>query len=148
MDKETLKNSEKEDNSLDISTFFSRDNEEEGKWYEPEVKGKKAGFELRIYGPNSQAVALADEGFQIERDKLENDKNLSDTEKAKQFKELVIKRFTKYICDIRGKDGRKLLLNGKPVTKEDIPTLIENSPVIALDVSKFATKQDNFLDFE
>ena len=132
-----------EETTLDISSFFSRDNEENGKWYEPSVKGKPAGFEFKIYGPNSKAVALADEKFQEAREKANaiEDKE----EKAKKMDEVLAERFTGYIADVRGKDGRKLVIKGKEVTKDDIYTIILNSPVIALDVSRFAMKQDNFL---
>lgn len=133
----------KDISTLDISSFFSRENEEKGVWYEPTVKGQKVGFELRIYGPNSKAVSIADEKFQKERDEANAIEDNS--EKAKKMDEILARRFASYISDIRGKDGLKLEMNGKEVTKDDIFTIIYNSPVIALDISRFAMKQDNFL---
>ena len=133
----------KETEALDLSSFFSRDNEENGTWYEPSVKGQKVGFEVKVYGPNSKAVSVADEKFQKARDEANAIED--QVEKAKVLDKILAERFSSYIADIRGKNGRKLTINGKEVTKDDIYTIIYNSPTIALDVSRFAMKQDNFL---
>lgn len=129
--------------TLDITRFFSRDNEENGKWFEPLVKGEKVGFEVKVYGPNSKAVFTADEKFQKQRN--DADKIEDADEKSRLMDKILAERFAGYVADIRGKDGRKLVIKGKEVTKDDFYTIIYNSPILALEISRFAMKQDNFL---
>lgn len=128
---------------LDIADFFSRENEENGIWYEAKHNGIPTGIEVKVYGPNSRAVAIADEKFQKERDAVDSIENPE--ERAIKFDEIVAKRFAGYISDIRGKNGRKLMLADREITKADIFMIIHNSPVLALDISRFAMNQENFL---
>jgi len=129
---------------LDIGKFFSRKNEEEGVWHEAVVKGVPTGIEFKIYGPNSTPVTVADEEFTKAREALNS---ITDPEKkANELEILVAKRFAAYIADIRSKDGKKLVYKGKEVTGDDAYDIIYGSPVLALDISRFAVRQDNFLE--
>ncbi|MBQ0112966.1 MAG: hypothetical protein KBT03_07540 [Bacteroidales bacterium] len=124
---------------IDIESFFSRDNEENGIWREV----KYTGIEFKCHGPNSSKAAEADEYFRNEKAKL--DENASDN---KKLDELYIKRLAMLVSDVRGKNGKKLTLKGKDVTKNDIYTILFKSPVIATDLIGFVSRQENFLESE
>lgn len=133
------------DNIIDITKFFSRDNEENGKWYQPKVKGKECGIEFKIYGPNSNAQSVADDKFNKEKEEI--DMIEDSVEKEERYKEALAKKLAAYCGDIRGANGAKLSLgDDKEVTKKDIYDIFVNSPVIALDVMRYAARQENFLD--
>lgn len=137
------KKNEKDENILDLADFFSRDNENSGVWFEPEIKGIKCGFEFLVCGVNSNTASKADDKWNKRKSELES---IQDSEKkAAMEDEIFAERIAGYILDIRGKDGKKLVANGKDVTKDDIPDIIYNSPALAIEVSKFAATLENFL---
>lgn len=132
------------ENVINVCDFFSKDNEENGKWYEAKVRGVGTGIEFKIYGPNSSAVSVAQERYQKARDEI----NKMEDVKAKS--EATDKMLAEYaaalVCDIRGKDGQKLVnKDGSEVTVKDVKTILYNAPVIASDIAKFETNQNNFL---
>ena len=130
--------------TLDISKFFSKEAEEEGKWYEPKVRGVGVGFEVKIYGPNSTHAAIASDAYAKARDEIEK---ITDPEAKSKATDKALAEYSAAIAfDIRGKDGIKLVnKNGTPVTKNDIKDILFNAPVLATDIAKYANKQDNFL---
>lgn len=129
---------------IDIKKFFSKNNEENGKWYEPTVKGMKVGFEFKVYGPNSNASIIADDKFRKEVEQIETIED--ETEKQNRYKAAVAKKVTAYVCDIRASNGKEITIDGEDVSKEDIFEIFINSPVIATDILRFAQRQENFLD--
>lgn len=135
-----------EENVLDIAQFFSRDNENSGVWFEPEIKGKKCGFEFLVCGVNSNAAAIADERWNKKKSELENIKDPD--EKAQKDDEIFAERISGFILDIRGKGNKKVVANGKEVSKDDIPLIVYNSPALAVEVSRFASNLENFLGKE
>lgn len=130
--------------TVEISKFFSRDNEERGKWYEPTIRGSKVGFEFRVYGPNSNAALIADDKYKKESEEIELIED--PTEKNNRYKDALARKVARYISDIRGADGRKITINGKDVTKEDIFEILKEAPTVASDILRFTLRQENFLD--
>lgn len=131
-------------NIINVSDFFSKENEESGKWYEPKVRGVGVGFEFKVYGPNSSAAAVAQDKYQKAKDEV----NKIEDPKAKS--EAIDKILADYAaslcCDIRGIGDVELQNNdGTKVTKDDIKSILYNAPVIASDIARFETNQNNFL---
>ncbi len=132
--------------TLDIAQFFSRDNENNGAWFEPEINGRKCGFEFLVCGVNSNTASIADEKWNKQKSEV---KSIQDPqERAKKDDEIFSERIASFILDIRGKDKKRLVANGREVTKDDIPLIIYNSPALAVEVSKFAGTLENFLGQE
>lgn len=132
-----------ENDILDVAQFFSRENENNGVWFEPEIKGVKCGFEFLVCGVNSNTASLADEKWNKKKSELES---IEDPEaRAKRDDEIFAERIAGFILDIRGKNKKRLIAKGKEVTKDDIPLIIYNSPALAVEVSKFASNLENFL---
>ena len=132
------------ENVINISKFFSKDNEENGMWMEPKVRGVGVGFEVKVYGPNSTAAAVAQDKYQKAKDEVNKIEDI----KAKN--EATDKMLAEYaaalVCDIRGMNGAKLVNDdGSEVTVKDIRNILYNAPIIASDIARFETNQNNFL---
>lgn len=136
------KNSQKE-TAIEVSNFFSRKNEEEGKWFEPLVGDVKCGIEFKVYGPNSDANSLAEDIFEKERELADTIEDY--TERHAAVKAALLKRTSAVCADIRGANGKELTIHGRPVTKDDIPEIIFQSPILAVEILKFNGSQSNFL---
>lgn len=131
------------ENELDISMFFSRENENNGVWFEPTIKGVPSGIEFLVCGLNSNVASVADEEWNKDRQTLSDIKD--EKLRSKKEDELFAVRISKYILDIRGKGGKKLVIGGKEVTKDDIYDIVYNSPAILVEISRFASRLENFL---
>ena len=129
---------------INVGDFYSKDNEENGMWYEAKVRGVGTGIEFKLFGPNSSASAVAQDKYQKARDEI------AKIEDVKAKNEATDKMLAEYaaalVCDIRGKDGQELQNeDGTPVTVKDVYTILFNAPVLASDIAKFETNQNNFL---
>ena len=130
--------------TLNVAKFFSKKNEEDGIWYEPKVRGVGVGFEVKVYGPNSTAAAIAQDKYQKARDEI------SKIEDLKAKNEATDKMLAEYaaalVCDIRGLNGVELVNDDNtPVTIKDIKNILYNAPILASDIARFETNQNNFL---
>lgn len=132
--------------TIDLADFFSRDNENNGVWMEPSIKGVPCGFEFKVCGVNSNIASKVDETWRKAQEEVSLIKD--ENERSEREDEIFANRIAGYVVDIRGKDGKKLVANGKEVTKDDIPAIIYNSPALAVEVSKFAARLENFLGKE
>lgn len=130
--------------TFDLSKFFSKDNEEKGKWFNLEIDGKSSGIKAKLYGPNSSAVTIADDEFKKQREEIELIKDVEEKEEAMQ--KALAKRIAGYTIDLASISGKELTVRGKPFTKDDIYTFYLNSPVLALEALRKASNQVNFLD--
>ena len=70
--------------TLNVAKFFSKKNEEDGIWYEPKVRGVGVGFEVKVYGPNSTAAAIAQDKYQKARDEISKIEDLKAKNEAKE----------------------------------------------------------------
>lgn len=136
---------EKKDDVIDISKFYSRGNEENGKWYEPRVRGVKVGFEIKIYGPNSTTASVAHENYKKAKAEIEK---ITDIKEKAAFADKALTEYAATLCcDIRPVGNNKLVKNDgvTPVTKDDIREILYQAPIIAEDIALFQNNQNNFL---
>lgn len=132
------------ENVLDISKFYSKENEENGKWYEVKVRGVGSNIEVKLYGPNSKAASVAWDKYQKALDEISKIEDVGAKSVAKD--EALVEYASALISDIRGKDGLKLInKDGTPVTVKDVKTILYNAPVLASDIAKYQSNQNNFL---
>ena len=131
------------ENVINISNFFSKENEESGVWYEVKVRGVGSGIEVKVYGPNSNAAAVAQDAYQKAKNEINKIEDVSAKNKAM---DKALAEYAAALCsDIRGKDGVKLVnKDGSEVTKADIKDILFNAPVLASDIARFETNQNNF----
>lgn len=137
---------ETKENIIDISAFFSKDNEEKGVWYEPTVDGRKVGFELRIYGANSNKADVLNDVWAKTKTELASITDVA--VRLKKTDEAFATRVAGYVSDIRGKNGAKLTISGKEIDKADIEQIMANSPALEEEVLRFAARNENFLEIK
>lgn len=130
--------------TLDISKFFSKQNEEDGIWYEPKVRGVGVGFEVKVYGPNSTAAAIAQDKYQKAKDEIAKIEDLKVRNEATD--KMLAEYAAALVADIRGLNGVKLVnKDGSEVTIKDMKNFLYQAPVLASDIARFETNQNNFL---
>lgn len=132
------------DNVIDVSKFYSKDNEENGVWYEIKVRGVGTNIEAKLYGPNSKAASVAWEKYQKALDEISKIEDAGAKSEAKDM--ALVEYATALVSDIRGKGDFKLVnKDGTPFTVRDVKTMLYNAPVMASDIAKFQGNQNNFL---
>ncbi|MCQ2086564.1 MAG: hypothetical protein MJZ37_00610 [Bacilli bacterium] len=132
------------ENVINIADFYSKDNEENGIWYEVKVRGVGTGIEFKLYGPNSSAASVAQDKLQKAKDEVNKIEDVK--AKSTATDKMLSEYAAALVCDIRGKDGKKLLNeDGTEVTMKDVKNILYKSPVIATDIARFESNQNNFL---
>ena len=114
--------------TLEIEQYFSDKNDDGAVWFEPIVNGKEIGMEFLLHGPNSNAAMKADDRYRFLRDIASRFKD--DTTREDMLLKAEAERYANCISDIRGKDGRKLLVGGKEMSIKDLKDILYKSPSI------------------
>lgn len=132
-------------NTIDISRFFTKKNEEEGITRELFVSGLPTGIMACIYGVNSNAAAVANETYKKEMAEISS---ISDPVKKGEKADLAFaKRVAGFIKNLSAEDGKSLTnKDGSIVTEKDYPTIMLESPLLARAVLEYATETEYFLD--
>ena len=131
---------------VDIADFFTKAQQDEGVWFEPTVEGFGVGFELKVIGSESNEGAKAfseyDKDFAkiqaIEEDAVESNE---------QARVAISTCASKLVKDIRGKEGKEVVLHGKTVKYADIRwnDIFYQMPSMAQTILRFARKDTNFM---
>lgn len=132
-------------NVINITDFYSRENEENGKWYEPKIRGVKVGFEVKIFGPNSTTASVAHENYKKAKAEIEK---IEDVKVKSEATDKALAEYAASLCsDIRPVGDKKLVkADGiTPVTKDDIREILYQAPVLAEDIAIYQNNQNNFL---
>ena len=138
-----VKKTDNEIETFDVQKFFSRKNEREGVWFEPEVMGSPCGIKFLMLGLDSDEAVKASEIFRKESE--EADLIEDAIEKKNRYEEILAKRIAAVTIDIKSANDKKLTIGGKALTKDDIYDVIYNSPVIAVKLMDFHRGQESFL---
>ena len=131
--------------TIDISDFFTTDGEMNGVWYEPVVNGHGIGIEFKILGNSSDQAIMAAEQF--EKDSAVAEKETNVVKKTRLEGAALNKRIAAMIVDVRGKDGKEIMLKGKPLTysKENVEAILDGSKAIRTDIMKAFLDSSNFM---
>jgi len=133
-----------EEESIDISQFFSLQNEEDGVWFEAKAGSVPTGIEFLVYGPNSKKAWESNNNYQKALDALDDE---ADEEyKREESNALLIEAVASRCGDIRGKNGKKIMMGDREVNKNDIKSILSQSPLLATSILKFCQKSDGFLE--
>ena len=154
--------------TIKIENFFTRDNEENGVWFEAVVNGQKTGIEGLVLGSNSSSAIIATKGEGIIRNifpnhltiytgklmemggkiKLLDPKLIEDeVERNNAYEISCAKRVAAIVSKLRGKDGKDLSFRGKTsLDKTDIEMIMLNSPALAASFLNFSNRNANFLE--
>ena len=134
--------------TVNLEDFFTEDNEKNGIWFEPKIKGKPCGFEFLITGRGTDENIAGSERYDKAVAETEDIKD--PLEKAKKRKELEANRVAEFVKGIRAADGCELKFNGKPLEYSVplIQQLLQKSPLIKDEIIKFAMDTANFIKRE
>lgn len=130
--------------TIDITKYFTRDNEENGIWKELYLNGSASGIEACVCGVNSNSVNLANETYKKDMNEISliNDSKLKNEKAELAF----AKRMSGFVKDFRNKEtGESLGENGKQMTPQEILNVMFNSPMIARAVLEISSETELFL---
>lgn len=130
---------------VDVSRFFTKQNEEEGTWVEPIVFGEPVGLEFKVLGSNSTKLAIVVDEFRSKSAEIEGLKSLE--EKAKRNQKLYAESAAKRVVGVRAARGLNVVVEGKPVEYSDslVKHIFEESPEIAGFIIRFSVDTSNFM---
>ncbi len=131
--------------AIDVARFFITTRENEGAWFEPEVGGEPAGFELKVLGKGSDTVIAA--GAEYLRAHEEAMKLEDPARQQMAERDAVCRRIARSVVGMRGKSGRELELGGKPLdcTPEFFERLMKENADIRLGVLDFSSDPANYM---
>ena len=134
--------------SINIEDFFTEDNEKEGIWFEPKIKGVPCGIEFLVTGTGTDENVAASERYEKAIAETEDIKD--PLEKVKKQKEIDANRVAEFVKGIRASEGSELKYNGKPLefSVPMVQQLMLKSPLIKMEIIKFARETANFIKRE
>ncbi len=124
--------------------IFTKDNEEEGVWVEPEIFGIKIGVEFKVIGANSDKLIPVIEEFNKKYGEINAIKDPA--EKARKADELYIDTAAKRTVGLRCAEDAEVVIEGKPIEYSDelVRHIFEKSPVCAQYIVLFSRNTENF----
>lgn len=134
--------------TINIEDFFTDDNEKEGIWFEPKIKGVPCGIEFLVTGTGTDENVAGTERYEKEMAETEDIKD--PIEKVKKQKEIDANRVAQFIKGIRAAEGSELKYGGKPLEYSVplIQKLLFKSPLIKMEIIRFAKDTANFIKRE
>jgi len=133
---------------INIEDFFTDDNEKEGIWFEPKIKGVPCGIEFLVTGTGTDENVAGTERYEKEMAETEDIKD--PIEKVKKQKEIDANRVAQFVKGIRAAEGSDVQYNGKPLEYSVplIQKLLFKSPLIKMEIIRFAKDTANFIKRE
>lgn len=130
--------------TFEISDLFTKEQEDNGVWYEPEVRGRPLGIRFKIIGDGSAEGAVIINSLMKELEKIKSMENT--TEKADKERQITAKYISKLVKDMEAtREG--VLLHGNPVkyNQDNVYDIFYNALYICNDVYAFSRKSINFI---
>lgn len=128
---------------VDLTTFFSRKNEENGVWFRPNTT-PYCPFQLLVVGPTSSVAWVVNDQYTKELHEAQDIKDIK--VKAEKIIELTARKYAGLCIDIKVDDDVDLTIGGKTVSKESIYEIMYNSPDIQDEVYRFYNGNESFLE--
>ncbi len=138
-----------EKKTVNIEDFFTDDNEKAGIWFEPKIDGEPCGIEFLVTGAGADDNLIENERYEKAMAEAEDIKDQK--ERVNKKKEIDAERIAALVKGIRAaNEGEELKFGGKPLefSVPMIKQLMLKSPLIKLEIVKFATKTANFIKRE
>lgn len=135
-------------NIVNLEDFFTDDNEKNGIWFEPKIKGIPCGFEFLVTGTGTDENIANSERFEKALSETEDIKD--PIERVKKQKILDANRVAEFVKGIRATEGHEVLSGGKPVEYSVplIQKILLKSPLIKQELIRFAKDTANFIKRE
>ncbi len=134
--------------TVNLEDFFTEDNERNGIWFEPKIDGRPCGIEFLVTGAGTDSNLVENERYDKAMAEAEDIKD--QIEKVNKKKEIDANRVACLVKGIRAVKGKNVMFEGKPLEYSVplIQKLMLKSPLIKLEIVKFATKTANFIKRE
>lgn len=138
--------------SINIEDFFTEDNEKEGIWFEPKIKGVPCGIEFLVTGTGTDENVANSERY--EKELAESEEIKDPIERVRKQKEIDANRVAQFVKGIRVADREKgdneVKYQGKPLEYSVplIQKLLLKSPLIKFAIINFAKDTANFIKWE
>ncbi len=144
-EKETLNEENGKKTVVDIADFFTKENSENGVWFEPVVGGGKLGIEFLVIGSESNEAAEALAQYDKDIGKVEDIKETA--KKNEETRKALASAVSKLVKGLRGADGVVPMVNGKPLTYTPpaVYSIMYNSYPIANEILRFSRKASAFM---
>lgn len=131
--------------TFEISDLYTKQQEDDGVWYEPEVKkGKPLGIKFKVIGEESAEGSVIINSLMKELDKI---KSMDNTiEKAEKEREITAKYISKLVKDmLPTRDG--VTLHGQPLryNQDNVYDIFFNALYICNAVYAFSRGSINFI---
>lgn len=130
--------------TFEISDLFTKEQEDNGVWYEPEVRGRPFGIKFKVIGNESAEGSVIINALMKELDKI---KSMEDNaEKADKERQITAKHISKLVKDMEAtREG--VLLHGNPIryNQDNVYDIFYNALYICNDVYAFARRSTNFI---
>lgn len=133
---------------INIEDFFTEDNEKEGIWFEPKIRGVPCGIEFLVTGRGTDENIANSERYDKTLAELEDIKD--PLEKVQKTKKADADRVAEFVKGIRAAAGSEVKYEGKPLeySVPMIQQLLLKSPLIKNEIIKFAMDTANFIKRE
>lgn len=131
-----------------LEDFFTRTNEENGKWYEPIIDGMGCGFEFLVTGATTNEAIADDEHYESEYAKADAIKD--PIERQEQRMRVDAERCARLVKGIRPAPDCVVDFEGGAI-EFSIPLiekLFYESPLIKKSIVAFSSKTVNFINRE
>ena len=134
--------------NINIEDFFTDDNEKEGIWFEPRIKGVPCGIEFLVTGTGTDENVANTERY--DKAMAETEEIKDPIEKVKKQKEIDANRVAQFVKGIRAAEGSEVQYGGKPLEYSVplIQKLLLKSPLIKMEIIRFAKDTANFIKRE
>lgn len=130
--------------TFEISDLFTKEQEDNGVWYEPEVRGRPFGIKFKVIGNESAEGSVIINALMKELDKI---KSMEDNaEKADRERQITARYISKLVKDMEAtREG--VLLRGNPIkyNQDNVYDIFYNALYICNDVYAFARRSTNFI---
>lgn len=130
--------------TFEISDLFTKEQEDNGVWYEPEVRGRPFGIKFKVIGNESAEGSVIINALMKELDKI---KSMEDNaEKADKERQITARYISKLVKDMEAtREG--VLLYGNPIryNQDNVYDIFYNALYICNDVYTFARRSTNFI---
>ena len=122
---------------INIEDFFTEDNERDGIWFHPSIKGMPCGLEFLLTGKNTDENIAATERYEKKLSELEDEKD--PVEKAQKAKVLDANRVAEFVKGLRVAKGFDVDFGGKPIEYSEalVQQIFLKSPLIKVAVINF-----------
>ena len=132
------------DKKLDVSKFFTKENEEKGVEFSFIIDGEKTGIKALVVGANSNIAEKANDEYSKARSKA---LEVEDIEKRNNLIEKAFaKKCAAFTLKLTTEDDKELYIKDKVLQKEDYEDFYLNAPLFEQQMIMFVSKTENFLE--